>query len=84
MGLVGGTLVSLVPYVVAKIGSDALLPLFVLLWPGEVVGMAIGGWNARSLTVFLIVVTNVACYTAIINLILTKLESRKQSKRNIL
>jgi hypothetical protein len=78
----GGVLVSLLPYIVARVGSNALLPLFVLLWPGEVVGMAIGGWNARPLTIFLVVLTNVIFYTGVIYLILTKLDNRKQAKRN--
>jgi hypothetical protein len=82
-GLAGGTLVSLIPYIVAKIGSNTLLPLFVLLWPGEAVGMAIGGWNARPFTVCLTVLTNVAFYTAVIYVILTRLGNRKEAKRNL-
>jgi hypothetical protein len=78
----GGVLVSLLPYIVARVGSNTLLPLFVLLWPGEVVGMAIGGWNARPITGFLIVLTNVTFYTGIIYVILTKLDNRKRRKRN--
>lgn len=83
-GVLGGTLVSVLPYVVAKIGFNALLPpLFVLLLPGEFVGMAIGGWNARPLTVFLIVLTNVTLYAGVIYLVVTKLENWKQAKRNV-
>jgi len=73
-GLLVGTLVSTLPYVVAKIGSDFLVPLFVLLWPGEFVGMAIGGWNARPFTVFLIVLTNAAFYTGVTYVVLTRVE----------
>jgi hypothetical protein len=82
-GLAGGTLVSLIPYIVAKIGSNTVLPLFVLLWPGEVVGMAIGGWNARPFTVCLTVLANVAFYSAVIYVILTRLGNRKEAKRNL-
>ncbi len=81
-GLLGGVLVSCLPYVVTKMGSNALVPLFVLLWPGEFVGMAIGGWNARPLTVTLLVLTNVALYTTILYVVLTRLEDRKQARQN--
>ncbi len=61
---------------------ELLLPLFVLLWPGEFVGMAIGSWNTRPLTVFLSILTNVTLYASLIYVILTKLDNRKQAKRN--
>lgn len=82
-GLVGGALISTIPYLLAKFGSSAAPPLFALLLPGDFVGIAIGGWNARILTVFFVVLTNIALYTAIIYAVLTRLESRKQAKRNV-
>ena len=81
-GVLVGALVSTLPYVVAKIGSDALVPLFVLLWPGEFVGMAIGGWNARPFTVFLIVLTNVAFYTGVTYVVLTRVERWRARHRD--
>ncbi|HKW16288.1 MAG TPA: hypothetical protein VJO35_02145 [Terriglobales bacterium] len=81
-GLSGGILVSLLPYAVAKIGSNLLLPLFVLLWPGEILGLATSGWNAQLLTVCLVVITNIAFYTAVIYVVLTRLHDRNQAKRN--
>lgn len=81
-GLAGATLISLVPYAVARVGSGLAPPLFALLLPGEFVGMAIGGWNARPLTVFFIVTINIAFYTAIIYATLTRLHNRKEAKQN--
>ena len=78
--VLGGVLVSCLPYAVAKVGSNILVPLFVLLWPREFVGMAVGGWNARLLTVFVTVVTNIAFYASLIYMVLTKLENWKQAK----
>ena len=78
MGLAGGVLISVSPYVLAKMGSRAAPPLFTLLLPGDFVGMAIGGWNARPLTVFFVVFTNIALYTAIIYVVLTRLGNRKK------
>ena len=66
---------------VSMIGSNALLPLVVLLWPGEFVGMAIGGWNARPLTVFFMFLTNIGLFTGVTYLVLTKLENWKRAKR---
>jgi uncharacterized protein (DUF2062 family) len=81
-GLVVGMAVASLPWLLTKLNIAVLLYLLLLDWPGNLIALALGGWNARPSTVFLAFSTNLAFYTAVTYRLLARFETRSVSKRN--
>ena len=82
LGLLVGAPVASLPWLAGKFDIEALaLLLIVLDWPGTLVALALGGWNAGSFTVFLYISANLVFYTGLTYFLLSAREKRKRSDR---
>ncbi|MFZ0299214.1 MAG: hypothetical protein WAM13_12760 [Candidatus Sulfotelmatobacter sp.] len=78
-GLLVGAAVASLPWAAVKVDSNVLLLIGeVLGWPGAVVGLAFGGWNARPFTVILYYSVTLALYIGLTYCLLSMRERRKQ------
>src|SRR6266566_3864812 len=80
--LVGATVASL-PWLASKIDNVVLLLVGEILgWPGAILALALGGWNARPFTVVLYFSANLIFYIGLTYFLLRLREKRKRSNRN--
>jgi hypothetical protein len=83
LGLLVGAPVASLPWLAGKFDIEALAPLLMVLnWPGALVALAFGGWNAGAFTVFLYISANLVFYTGLTYFLLSAREKRKRSNRN--
>ena len=81
-GLLVGVTIACLPWLALKVDSVVLLLLGeVLGWPGAIVGLVLGGWNARPFTVILYYSTNLVLYTGLTYFSLNAREKRKRRKQ---
>ena len=76
--LVGATVASL-PWLASKIDNVVLLLVGEILgWPGAILALALGGWNARPFTVVLYLSANLILYIGLTYFLLSVREKRKR------
>jgi hypothetical protein len=81
--LVGGT-IAFLPWLANKVDNVVLLLLGEILgWPGAIVALALGGWNARLFTVILYYSVNLALYIGLTFFLLSAREKRKRRNQEI-
>jgi hypothetical protein len=67
------------PWLATKLDNVILLLLGEILgWPGALVALILGGWNARLFTVVAYYSTNLALYVALTYFLLARREERKR------
>ena len=76
--LVGATVASL-PWLASKVDNVVLLLIGEILgWPGAILALALGGWNARPFTVVLYLSANLILYIGLTYFLLSVREKRKR------
>jgi hypothetical protein len=83
-GLLVGVMVVVLPLLASKLNSIVLLLIGEILgWPGAIIALVLGGWNARPFTSLLYYSVNIGLYAAVTYFALSMREKRKRSNRNI-
>jgi hypothetical protein len=79
-GLLVGAMIAVLPSLATKLDNVALLLVGEILgWPGAILALGLGGWNAHLITVIVYYSTNLILY---IGLTYFLLGLRKKRKRN--
>jgi hypothetical protein len=79
LGLLVGATVASLPWLASKVDNVVLLFIGEILgWPGAIVALALGGWNARPVTVILYFSTNLVLYIGLTYFLLSVREKRKR------
>jgi hypothetical protein len=74
-----GATVAVLPWLASKLHNVALLLVGEILgWPGAILALVLGGWNARPFTLILYYSTNLLIYIGLTYFLLTMREKRKQ------
>jgi hypothetical protein len=74
-----GATIAVLSWLASKLDSVVLLLIGEILgWPGAILALALGGWNARPLTVIIYYSTNLALYIGLTYFLLGLREKRKR------
>jgi len=78
-GLLVGAIVVSLPWLASKVDNGVLLLVGEILgWPGAILGLALGGWNARPFTLIVYYSTNLVLYIGLTYFLLGLRERRKR------
>lgn len=78
LGLLVGATVASLPWLASKVDNVVQLIGEILGWPGAIVALALGGWNARPVTVILYFSANLVLYIGLTYFLLSVREKRKR------
>ncbi len=78
-GLLVGVAIASLPALASRLNNVALLLIGEILgWPGAIVALILGGWNARPFTTILYYSANLVLYIGLTYFLLSVREKRKR------